>query len=267
MAKRKKKKGDAHHGGAWKVAYADFVTAMMALFMVLWISAQDEKILLATSRYFQSPFNSPMDATTGILPFDTNQPTQSKSSEDSTDGAGPNESTTDARKIDLQFLNSVAKDFYRLLHLDENFANRPIDIQVTSDGLRITLFDRESQPLFVDNTDEFTEWGSFVIQGLAWVIDRHRFNVVIEGHTKEGVRFDMADYTSWELSSDRANAARRALVHYAVDSALIERVSGFAATRALPGVDPSDESNQRVAFSLSVGTRVPRPEVPITFTE
>ncbi len=267
MAKRKKKKGGGHHGGAWKVAYADFVTAMMALFMVLWISAQDEKILLATSRYFQSPFNSPMDATTGILPFDTNQPTKSSSSSKSEDGAGPNQSTSDARTIDLQFLNSVAKDFYRLLHLDENFANRPIDIQVTSDGLRITLFDRESQPLFIDNTADFTEWGTFVIQGLAWVIDRHKFNVVIEGHTKAGLEFPDETYTPWELSSDRANAARRALVHYAVEGKLIERVSGFAATRALPDVPPEDESNQRVSFSLTVGTRARRGESPVSYSE
>ncbi len=268
MAKRKKKKAAPHHGGAWKVAYADFVTAMMALFMVLWISAQDDKILLATSRYFQSPFNSPMDATTGILPFDTNQPTQSKSGERDGEGTGPNESTTDARSVDLQFLNSVAQDFYRLLHLDENFADRPIDIQVTSDGLRITLFDRESQPLFVDETAEFTEWGTFVIQGLAWMIDRHRFKVVIEGHTKSGLELDQGEnYTPWELSSDRANAARRSLVHYAVDAALIERVSGYADTRALPDVPPTDESNQRVSFSLTVGQHIPRREAPPSYSE
>ena len=63
----------AGHGGAWKVAYADFVTAMMALFMVLWISAQDKEILIATSQYFQNPFRSPMDATSGVLPFNNNK--------------------------------------------------------------------------------------------------------------------------------------------------------------------------------------------------
>ena len=67
-----------HHGGAWKVAYADFVTAMMALFMVLWISAQDNKILIATSQYFQNPFHSPMDATSGVLPFNSNKTTHSE---------------------------------------------------------------------------------------------------------------------------------------------------------------------------------------------
>lgn len=268
MAKRRKKKADAHHGGAWKVAYADFVTAMMALFMVLWISAQDEQILLATSQYFQSPFNTPMDATNGVLPFENNRPMQSsKKSGDEGEGEGHAESSSSARTVDLQFLNSVAKDFYRLLHLDENFSNRPIDIQVTSDGLRITLFDRETQPLFEGNTAEFTEWGTFVIQGLAWVIDRHQFNVVIEGHTKEGLEMPEEDYTAWELSSDRANAARRGLVHYAVEKRLIERVSGYADTRGLPDIDPADDSNQRVSFSLTVSTRVPRKEAPVSYSQ
>ena len=68
----------AGSGGAWKVAYADFVTAMMALFMVLWISSQDEKILIATSKYFQNPFSSPMNATSGVLPFNSNKTSQSQ---------------------------------------------------------------------------------------------------------------------------------------------------------------------------------------------
>ena len=70
---------------------------------------------------------------------------------------------TDPKEIDLQFLNAVAKDFYRLLHLDEDLADKPIDIQVTSDGMRITLFDRARKPLFQGNTAEFTEWGNFVM--------------------------------------------------------------------------------------------------------
>src|SRR5438045_6330942 len=73
-----KKKAEAHHGGAWKVAYADFVTAMMALFMVLWISAQDERILLATSKYFQNPFHSPLKASSGVMPFNSNRTTNSQ---------------------------------------------------------------------------------------------------------------------------------------------------------------------------------------------
>src|SRR6476620_5347659 len=165
----------AHHGGAWKVAYADFVTAMMALFMVLWISAQDEKILIATSKYFQNPFDSPMKANSGVMPFNSNKTTHSEGRE-----SGSEKEPEHKNQIALTFLNSVAADFYRLLHIDENFQDKPIDIQVTSDGLRVTLYDRANRPLFVDNTTTFTEWGKFVMQNMAWTIDRHRFNVTID---------------------------------------------------------------------------------------
>src|SRR4051812_24969426 len=110
-----RKKAAAHHGGAWKVAYADFVTAMMALFMVLWISAQDKEILIATSHYFQNPFRSPMNATSGVLPFNSN-----KTSNSSGQDKGVDKEAERNRHIQLTFLNSVAADFYRLLHLDEN---------------------------------------------------------------------------------------------------------------------------------------------------
>lgn len=241
------KKAQAHHGGAWKVAYADFVTAMMALFMVLWISAQDQKILIATSRYFQNPFRSPMDASSGVMPFNTNKTQQSEGKDQGTE-ASPDRN----KQIQVTFLNSVAADFYRLLHLDENLADKPIDIQVTTDGLRITLFDRARRPLFVNDTTELTEWGKFVMQNIAWLVDRHKFRVTIDGHTRMLAKQAKPDYSSWELSADRANAARRSLVYYAVDAELIERVTGYADTKPLPGEKKESESNQRVTLSLTL---------------
>lgn len=247
MAKKKKA---AHHGGAWKVAYADFVTAMMALFMVLWISGQDEEVLVATARYFQSPFSSIATSKSGLLNFDSGSPTSSKSGgEQQSDGS----SASNPRSIDLQFLNSVAADFYRMLNLDENLADKSIDIQVTSDGLRITLYDRARQPLFERGDTTFTSWGEFVMQSLAWMIDRHKFAVVIEGHTASGQPPRSADYTAWELSADRANASRRALVRYALGSELIERVTGYGDTRPVPLEAPESESNNRVTLGLRLG--------------
>lgn len=240
------------------MAYADFVTAMMALFMVLWISAQDQKILIATSRYFQNPFNSPLQASSGVLDKDSKElSSKSGSGNSSKDeaSASPSSPATEASEIDLQFLNSLAKDFYRLLNLDEDLEEKPIDIQVTSDGMRITLFDRARKPLFKEGTAEFTPWGDFVMQSLSWLIDRHRFNVVIEGHTRKGLVLPNPDYGVWELSSDRANASRRALTHYAAGSEAIERVTGFADTRPVPFQPPESESNQRVTLSLSLGVR------------
>lgn len=250
-----KKKAAAHHGGAWKVAYADFVTAMMALFMVLWISAQDQKILIATSQYFQNPFRSPMDATSGVLPFNSDKSTNSKG-----ENEGNEKEDAKRKQIEMTFLNTVAADFYRLLHLDNDLESKPIDIQVTSDGLRITLFDRAKQPLFAGNTAEFTEWGKFVMQNLSWSIDRHQFRVTIDGHTKSNIDLGREDYSPWELSADRANAARRSLVYYAVEPGLIERITGYADTRPLPGESADSESNQRITLSLTLSARSRTPD-------
>lgn len=238
------------------MAYADFVTAMMALFMVLWISAQDKEVLIATSRYFQQPFTTPLNANAGILNLDASKPSDnSGSSSKSTEKGEGGKPQTDAKEIDLQFLNSMAKDFYRLLHLDQDLQEKPIEIQVTSDGLRITLFDRARKPLFKGNTAEFTEWGRFAMQSLAWMIDRHRFRVVIEGHTRQGLVLPDENYSMWELSADRANSARRSLTLYAVAPELIDRVTGYADTRPVPSLDAASESNQRVTLSLTLGRK------------
>lgn len=243
-----KKKAGAHHGGAWKVAYADFVTAMMALFMVLWISAQDQKILIATSKYFQNPFQAPMVSASGVLP----------SSSQSSRSQGPDKGEKQRAKhnqVEIAFLNSVAADFYKTLRLDQDITDRPIEIQVTADGLRLTVFDRARKPLFVGNTAEFTEWGVFVMQNLSWAVERHKFRVTIDGHTKSNLDLGPGDYGVWELSVDRANAARRMLVHYAVAPALIDRVTGYADTRPMEDEAPEAEANQRITLSLSLSKR------------
>jgi len=240
----------AGHGGAWKVAFADFMTAMMALFLVLWISAQDKKILIATSRYFQSPFSSPMEDHSGVMPFNKESNNNSAPKTD-TDGATSKNSSD--KQVELSYLNSVAAEFFRLLHLEQNQDEKPLDIQVTSDGLRITLFDRSRQPLFKDDSAELTDWGVHLMQSLAWLIDRHQFHVTIDGHTRQGLTLPREEYSPWELSADRANAARRKLVYYAVEPALIERVTGYADTKPLPKEDPKAESNQRITLSLALG--------------
>jgi chemotaxis protein MotB len=246
----------AGHGGAWKVAYADFVTAMMALFMVLWISAQDKKILIATSRYFQSPFSSPMEDHSGIMPFNKQNDDNSNPKKND-DTSGTNKAGDKAKQVELSFLNAVAADFYRLLHLDENLNQKPVDVQVTSDGLRVTLFDRSKAPLFVGDTAEFSDLGRHLLQNLAWLIDRHKFRVTIDGHTRALPADLRENYSAWELSSDRANAARRALVYYAVDTGQIERVTGYADTRPLEGAPPDSDSNQRITLSLTLTSKSP----------
>ncbi len=241
------RKKEAHHGGAWKVAYADFVTAMMALFMVLWISAQDQKILIATSKYFQNPFRALHEAA-GII----KSPTQGTSGNPSQAERSASESNS---QIELSYLTALARDLSHLLHVDTFAEDRPIDIQITSDGLRVILFNRSSKPIFREDTAEFTDWGRFLMQNLAWVIDREKFRVAIEGHTRTGIRFADPNRSSWSLSLDRADAARRSLTYYAVAPSQVDRVSGFADTLPLPGIAPESESNQRITLSLTLARR------------
>lgn len=239
------------------MAYADFVTAMMALFMVLWISAQNQKILIATSQYFQNPFHSPMNATSGVLPFNNNKTAQSQGKE-----TGPEKAQDRNKQVEMTFLNSVAADFYRLLNIDQSLQDKPIDIQVTTEGLRITLFDRPSRRVFVGDTTEFTDWGRFVMQSLAWTIDRHMMRVTIDGHTRAGLA-PSETYSAWELSADRANAARRGLVYYAVAANLIDRVAGYADTRPLEGEKAESEANQRITLSLSLSAKAKSSEAKL----
>ncbi len=226
-------------GGAWKVAYADFVTAMMALFMVLWISAQDKEILIATSQYFQSPFKSPMEASSGVM----------------SGGAGSSfaqSAASSSSVADITFLNQLARDFQKMLEVDDANDDKPVEINVTNDGLRVTVFDRSERPVFRRDSAEFTEWGEFVVQNLAWLLDRNTFKVRIDGHTAAGFAPERPEYSAWELSADRANSTRRALLHYAVPAGKFERVTGFADTVPLPGQPAEAPANQRIELSLVI---------------
>jgi chemotaxis protein MotB len=235
------KKKHEHHGGAWKVAYADFVTAMMALFMVLWISAQDQEILIATSQYFQNPFNSPMNNSAGVL--------TAGAGEGNAQGAAPDENSESSLN-EVTLLNKLARDFYRMLAIEETQTNTPVDVTVTNDGLRVTVYDRADRPIFKESTADFTEWGTYVVENIAWVLAQRPFAVRIDGHVAAGFESPEKNYGGWELSADRANAVRRALQHFAVPADKFERVTGFSDTVTLPGKSPADQSNDRVEMSL-----------------
>lgn len=233
------KKGAAHHGGAWKVAYADFVTAMMALFMVLWICAQDKQILLATSKYFKQPFNALTDRSVGVLPGKAGG------------SKGEDQNRDTAAVANLAFLNALASELNRMLNVNDVQDEKPVEMEITSDGLKITLFDRAKQAVFQKGSAEPTEWGRFVLENLAWTIERNNLMAFIEGHSASGFVPSRPDYGAWELTTDRANMARRLLEQYAVDPKKFERIAGFGDTQPLRGREPDDESNERISISLS----------------
>jgi len=234
----KKKHGDAHHGGAWKVAYADFVTAMMALFMVLWITSQKPEVVEAVSRYFQDPNIAFDNASSGTMDA-AMAGTRKESSRINTKVKG-NEG----------FLRAVAHDFAQLINVKTE-ADSPIDIELTSDGLKISIYNKDDKPIFKEGTSELTEWGIFVLQNLSWLIERYNFRVFIGGHTSRSNGANNAAYGPWELSADRANSARRTLEHFAVNPKKIERVTGFGDTAPVPGSDTTPPRNDRITISLS----------------
>ena len=133
--------------------------------------------------------------------------------------------------------------------------DQPVDVAVTSDGLRINVFDRANRPIFDKNKSTFTPWGKFVMQNLAWMVDRHHFRVTIDGHTRTPLTPPASDDAGWELSAARANSSRHLLVYYAVDPSMIERVTGYSDTKPLPNVGPSSDSNERVTLSLALESK------------
>jgi chemotaxis protein MotB len=234
-------------GGAWKVAYADFVTAMMALFMVLWIAGQDEEIIIKTVKYFKDPFG---------VGFDDGKPRGSLHSQDNDSGdpfalKKPKENKMSL--ADLAFLNKLAKNFYDSLNIDAMAKKKKkIDVEVTPDGLKITVFDQSDDPVFIPNTADFTEWGDFVVRNLAWVMDRNQFNVRIDSHTPTGFKSNNPKYGPWELTTDRSNAVRRLLNELSLRKNEVSQVSGFADTQPLPHIPPESEENQRIEIALEL---------------
>lgn len=230
-----------HHGGAWKVAYADFVTAMMALFMVLWLTSQDEETKTEMAEFFQDPYNTPMEKSMGMM--------ETSGDGDGSSNAGQKKGASDITQMEI--LYKMAQEFMRLLNVD-NIApdERPVEIEVVSDGLRVTLYNRDTYPFFVKGSSQFTEWGTFVIENMAWLLERHNFMIRIDGYCAKGFVSKDMDYTDWELSTDRANATRRYLQYYRVTPTRFTSVTGYGSTKCLPNMEADAESNNRVAISL-----------------
>lgn len=240
-------KKHGHHGGSWKVAYADFVTAMMALFMVLWLSSQDEKIKEAVARSFSNPFHTLTKQSAGIIPNKDFQAV--KSSKGSFDSASA---------VELNMLRRLNEDLLASLQkhpdLDDD---ETVKLELTNEGLRVSIFDRNRKPVFEPDSAKFTEYGRWVFSTLAWQVARYpSFRVELEGHTERGFKGPRDDYGPWELTADRANTARRGLLEHGVKVPQISKVAGYADTQPVPRFDPEDEINRRVTLMLKAGNRI-----------
>jgi chemotaxis protein MotB len=236
-------KKHGHHGGSWKVAYADFVTAMMALFLCLWLTAQDTKIKDAVERAFRNPFSAVNKESTGIIPNDEKDASSSSSQE------GGKFQTANA--IEMEMLRHITEDLSRILADLED--QNTVQLDLTPEGLRINVFDRSQKPVFEAGTDVFTHYGAWVFSTLAWEISRYQtFKIELEGHTEASSQTGREAHSKWELSADRANAARRKLLESGVVPRQIFKVSGFADTQPMPHTAASAEANRRVTVLLKV---------------
>ena len=255
------KKG-GHHGGSWTVAYADFVTAMMALFLCLWLTSQDQKIKESVERAFRNPFSSVTKESSGII-----------ASKDTTDGS--HASTTgqfqSATAVEIEVMKHISEDLAKILQQQDDQLNS-IKIDISSDGVHINIFDRAQKPIFEAGTDVFTTYGAWVFSTLAWEIARYNtFKIELEGHTETIAQSGHEAHSPWELSTERANAARRKLVQSGVATAQICKVSGFADTAPMPDMPREAEANRRVTVMLklretlnSLAVATPEPAANVT---
>lgn len=230
-------------GGAWKVAYADFITAMMALFMVLWILGSEQEQLEQLQEYFRNPPNPFAERASGII-FEDGSFRPISAEEFSP------QSFFD--RMDPEAIANLVRDFYRMLELNPEDEDRPVDVQVTSDGIQVVLFDRSEQPFFNRGTNELTDWGQLIVQNLSWIIARYTFQINISGHTAPESDHEREADDAWLLSLQRAGKVRERLAFYAVSENQFHRVSGYADTRPLPDINPANESHRRVTIGLSI---------------
>ena len=215
-----------HHGGAWKVAYADFVTAMMALFIVLWLMNTTQTVQDAVSGYFRDPSGT--------------------SKKIGSDVAGP-KGVAAAAKEDMADLKKQLERAISEVPNFDKFKNH-IDMTVTSEGLRIELTESAKGTFFDKGSAKFTGDSVELISTLAEQIGKLPNKLAIEGHTDSVPYGPGALYTNWELSSDRGNAARRLMQANKVRPDQVTQVRGFADQRLRTPAAPADPSNRRISI-------------------
>ncbi len=234
----KKKAGHhGHHGGAWKVAYADFVTAMMALFIVLWLLSSDEKVRQSVGGYFQDPTGN------GRLMGST----MSGSGE----GLALKKDDMDHLKEKIEAALKQTTEFQKM--------SKQIKITVTGEGLRIELIEDEKGVFFDSGSANPSENGRQLVAKLASELGRLPNNLYVEGHTDAKPFSSVTGYSNWELSTDRANAARRIMQSAGVRPDQIGQVRGFADQRLRNLNDPQNPSNRRVSVIVQY-LNTPPPE-------
>ena len=227
IVKRIKKGGHGgHHGGAWKVAYADFVTAMMALFIVLWLMNSSKQLQEAVGGYFKDPSGT--------------------SKEVGTDQRGSGENFIIKKEDMAQLKEQLQKSVRKLTDFDK--LKNQIQMTVTGEGLRIELLESASGTFFESGSSQPNKDGKDLLVLLATELGKLPNKLSIEGHTDSKPYAGMREYGNWELSTDRANAARRLMQQNGVRPDQVSQVRGYADQMLRNPKDNLDPSNRRISL-------------------
>lgn len=245
-----KKKGGhgGHHGGAWKVAYADFVTAMMAFFLVMWLVAQSEKVKQNVAKYFEDPADYAAKVKAGLLEggqgiMENKEPKISVLDQKG-GGPWPEEDESQIQNMLEKAGKEIADAIEKQANLKEISKN--VEIEITNEGLRIQLIEAGDSAFFDSGSAHLTAKGAEAMAAIAKIVGNLNMDIAVEGHT-DSRPFNKNGYTNWELSADRANAARRLLETSGVNPGRIKEVRGYADTRPrYPNA--ADPRNRRVSI-------------------
>ncbi|MDE3196489.1 MAG: OmpA family protein [Acidobacteriota bacterium] len=229
IVKRKKAGHASHHGGAWKVAYADFVTAMMALFIVLWLLSSSEQVQKAVGGYFTDPKGHGKEIGNGLR------------------GAGSE--SLSINKDDMKKLKEKLERAVKDVVSPENIRDH-IVITVTGEGLRIEMIEDANGIFFESGNAMPTQYGKELLDVLAAEIGKLPNKVTIEGHTDSKPFNGRPDYSNWELSVDRANSARRWMQEHGMPPDQITQVRGFADQSLRDPQHPESPANRRVTMII-----------------
>jgi len=224
-----KRKGGhgGHHGGAWKVAYADFVTAMMSLFIVLWLMNSSEKIKKAVAGYFNDP-----KGTASLM---------------GTTMSGTGETVSVAAAKDMQKLKEKLEEQIKAKKNLEKLSKQ-IEITLTPEGLRVELLEDKNGTFYQSGSALLSDSGQELLALLAGELKTLPNSLLIEGHTDASPYSADAMYTNWELSADRANAARRLMQQDGVRTDQVTQVRGYADQLLRLKANPYDPSNRRISI-------------------
>ena len=260
---------DDEHGGQWKVAYADFVTAMMAFFLIMWLlsstTSNDRQVI---ARYFTSSSIFTLPAGNGVLnggksvmdgadakPVRSGQTKtqvaqQGQQSQQGQQGQQA-ETTAQARdRTERQRFEALKANLDQIIQsgeLKEEASN--IDIAMTSEGVRIQIFDRDGEPMFTTGSSDPTPRLMSILDIIGQVLETVPNSIILSGHT-DGHPLKRGNYSNWELSADRANAVRRTLESTGLAPGRIILVEGRAATDPLLPQSPLDPRNRRIAITI-----------------